>query len=513
MEALARANGQKRSLVLVGFMGAGKSQAAKRAASSLGLDCIDSDSELERELEESIASFFDREGEQAFRRREQELVVGLLRRSHGEVIALGGGAIESESVRAAASEHVVCYLEVDAQTAWQRASAGTRPLARDWEAFKRLHARRQPLYEDLADAIVPANKTSFAKALPALGVLMGSSIDRLRLIFAHAASGDYPVFIGSGLCAAGFFYPPQARRYVVCDQAVDALYSVDGAFSKSVIEPGEGQKTLGQAESILRSMARAGVSSDDVVVALGGGVVGDLAGFCAATYQRGIGVVQVPTTLVAQVDSAYGGKTAVDLPEAKNYVGAYHQPASVLVDPSTLASLPRSELNAGFAEVVKTALIAGGRLWDRVRAGAVCDEQTITDCARTKLAVVASDERDRGGRQVLNLGHTVAHALETATGYRRYRHGEAVAIGLLCALRLSGQSELRAEVCDLLRRQGLPLAIEGVSCAAIVDLVARDKKRRGGEVGFVLVCAPGSVTTGHAVSQSELKAALEEVCE
>ncbi len=173
----------------------------------------------------------------------------------------------------------------------------------------------------------------------------------------------------------------------------------------------------------------------DHVVALGGGVVGDLAGFCAATYQRGVPVVHVPTTLVAQVDSAYGGKTGVDLPQAKNYVGAYHQPAGVLVDPDTLGDAAGAELAAGWAEVLKTALIAGGGLWERVAAGGEVDERTILACARTKLAVVAADERDAGRRQVLNLGHTVGHAIETATGYARYRHGEAVALGLLAALR------------------------------------------------------------------------------
>ena len=187
----------------------------------------------------------------------------------------------------------------------------------------------------------------------------------------------------------------------------------------------------------------AGMTRADHVVALGGGVVGDLAGFCAATYQRGVPVVQVPTTLVAQVDSAYGGKTGVDLPRAKNYVGCYHQPAGVIVDPDVLATLPAAELAAGWVEVLKTALIAGGALWERVAGAAEVDEWMIFECARTKLEVVAADERDGGLRQVLNLGHTVGHAIETVTGYARYRHGEAVGLGLLAALRLSGQDELR----------------------------------------------------------------------
>ena len=251
---------------------------------------------------------------------------------------------------------------------------------------------------------------------------------------------------------------------------------------------------------------------DDHVAALGGGVVGDVAGFCAAVYQRGVKVVQVPTTLVAQVDSAYGGKTGVDLPEGKNYAGAYHQPAAVLVDPATMATLPQAELAAGWAEVIKTALIAGGPLWERVRSGAALDRDLVLACARTKLAVVASDERDTGRRQVLNLGHTVGHAIETATGYRRYRHGEAVGLGLLAALELSGQAELRAEVAGLLAARGLPTTLAAdVDADAVVTATARDKKRRAGRVGFVLVEAPGDVRPGRPVPEGELRRAVAEL--
>ena len=229
------------------------------------------------------------------------------------------------------------------------------------------------------------------------------------------------------------------------------------------------------------------MAHDDHVVALGGGVVGDVAGFCAAVYQRGVPVVQVPTTLVAQVDSAYGGKTGVDLPEGKNYVGAYHQPAAVLADPSTLATLPAEELAAGWAEVVKTGLIAGGDLWRRVRSRerTAPDRDLVLACARMKLRIVAQDERDAGRRQTLNLGHTVGHAIETATGYRRYRHGEAVGLGLLAALTLSEQPELRDEVAGLLAARGLPVQLDpAVDREAVAAAVQRDKKRRGGRVGL-----------------------------
>ena len=277
--------------------------------------------------------------------------------------------------------------------------------------------------------------------------------------------------------------------------------------------PGEQSKTIAHAEIVWSELARAGVTRADVVVALGGGVVGDLAGFCAATFQRGVRYVQVPTTLVAQVDSAYGGKTGVDLEQAKNYVGAYHQPQAVIADPGVLTTLPPAELAAGYAEVVKTALIAGGRLWDVIRSGGdPADPRVIAACARCKLRIVARDERDGSVRQVLNLGHTVGHAIETVTGYATYRHGEAVGLGLLAALRLSGHGALRDEVAELLGARGLPTTMSGVDPDAVVMATARDKKRVGeGPVPFVLLPAPGDPRMGSTVAPRDLIAAVREL--
>jgi len=352
------------------------------------------------------------------------------------------------------------------------------------------------------------------RALPAL-LALARAPSATRLLWARSASGDYPVYAAPALLESGF-WPVEGRRFCVTDANVAALHAaaVEPLAGEVIVAPGEGSKTLAGAEHVLRSLAQQGMGRDDHVVALGGGVIGDLAGFCAATYQRGVGVVQVPTSLVAQVDSAYGGKTGVDLPEAKNYVGAYHQPRAVLVDPATLLTLPREELAAGYAEVVKTALIAGGQLWQRVQDGAAGAAQpdVILACARTKLAVVAEDERDDGRRQVLNLGHTVGHAIETVTAYGRYRHGEAVALGLLAALRLSGQDELRAQVSELFAAHGLAITMTDVDPEAVALATERDKKRRGeGPVPYVLVRAPGDVVAGEPVAHADLLAAVREL--
>jgi shikimate kinase/3-dehydroquinate synthase len=438
------------------------------------------------------------------------VICALLARPDARAVALGGGALESERVRDALEGHVVVHVEVDPGAAWRRASGKGRPLARDRGRFVELYEQRRATYDAFSHATLPpADRGQPLRALPAL-LALSEAPAGTRLVWAAAASGDYPVFVGRGLIESGFFHPPGGRRFVVTDENVAMRHRVaaDGAVA---IPAGETEKNLGRAEAVLRAMASAGLAREDLVVAVGGGVVGDLAGFCAAVYQRGIRHVQVPTTLVAQVDSAYGGKTGVDLPEGKNYAGAFHQPTAVIVDPAALDTLPPEERAAGYAEVVKTALIAGGPLWSRVRGGAAVDEAVIVGCLRAKLAVVAADERDAGRRQVLNLGHTVAHAIESATGYRRYRHGEAVALGLLAALRLSNKAVLREEVAGLLAEQGLPDRFEGASVDDVVSLVARDKKRQGGRVPFVLVQAPGEVSHGHEVSDADLRAAVEEL--
>jgi shikimate kinase/3-dehydroquinate synthase len=512
VEALtaSEADARSRAFVFVGFMGAGKSTAARAAAAELGVEPRDSDRELEHALGEAIESYFDREGEAAFRAREEEVVLDLLSRPDTRVLALGGGALGSERVRDAVRDHTVVHLQIGVDEAWRRASGKGRPLARDRGQFEQLKHDRETVYETLASvSFPPMPRDGMRRAMRVLTALEGAP-EGTRLAWAASASGEYPVFFGRGLVGAGFFHPDDGRRFVVTDENVGALHRVAGE-AQLAVPAGEQQKTLARAEEVLRFLAASGATRDDVLTAVGGGVVGDLAGFCAAVYQRGMRWVGIPTSLVAQVDSAYGGKTGVDLPEAKNYVGAYHHPAAVLVDPSLLETLPAEEASAGYAEVVKTALIAGGPLWARVREGGPVDDETIWRCLRTKLAVVADDERDAGRRQVLNLGHTVGHAIEAATGYGRYRHGEAIGIGLLAALRLSGRDVLRKEVAGLLAARGLPAAFEGAAVDDVLVYVARDKKRAGGRIPFVLVQAPGEVTPGHDVGADELRAAVEEV--
>jgi shikimate kinase/3-dehydroquinate synthase len=506
---------QRRVVAVIGFMGAGKSTAAASAARALGTRPVDVDSVIEERLGKPIDRIFAEDGEAAFRRTEEAVTLELLAAPGSRVLALGGGAVGSAAVRTALAEHLVVWIDVDVETAWARCRGSARPLAVDRAQFARLHAEREPLYDELADVVVPHERSH---RLPEVLAAAEGLDPEVRLLWAASASGDYPAYIGAGLLGPDPFWPAAVagRRFLVTDGRVARLYGerLDPFSGRVMIMPGEQSKTIAHAEIVWSELAQAGMTRADVVVALGGGVVGDLAGFCAATYQRGVRYVQVPTTLVAQVDSAYGGKTGVDLEEAKNYVGAYHQPQAVIADPQVLESLEPEELAAGYAEVVKTALIAGGPLWEMVRGGAdPGDQRVIAACARTKLRIVARDERDDGVRQVLNLGHTVGHAIETVTGYATYRHGEAVALGLLAVLRLSGHDALRQEVMELFAARGLPVRLDRqVDPDAVVMATARDKKRVGeGAVPFVLLPEPGRPETGSAIAPRDLIAAVREL--
>ncbi len=508
-------------IALVGFMAAGKSHAARAIASALDEPVRDTDAMISDRLGEPLEDFFEREGEARFREIEEVAVLDAL--DAGGVVALGGGAVGSERVRVALREATTVWCRVSEGVAWERCKGSSRPLASDRGRFAALYEERQPLYQGVARVVLPrGGYDTPEKAARWIATLRGRPA--LRMTWARAGEAEYPVVVGAqaGQLLNATGAPQIGRRtFAVVDPRAVASGAVVPAGCEAPIEAsgGERAKTLAEAERLLIELAHRGARRDDALLALGGGVVGDLAGFCAAVYQRGIPVIQMPTTLVAQVDSSLGGKTGVDLVEGKNYVGAYHQPAAVFADPKALAGLPEEELAAGMAEVVKTALIAGGDLWERVRA---LDREALSaparlgsvilECAETKLTVVAEDERDGGRRAVLNLGHTIGHAIETATGYQRYRHGEAVALGLLAALRLSGVAELREEVASLLASFGLPTTLDPtVEADQIVAATAADKKFTAAGLRIVLVREPGDVEHGFPVGEAELLSAVEDL--
>jgi 3-dehydroquinate synthase len=336
-------------------------------------------------------------------------------------------------------------------------------------------------------------------------------LDRLGELWAPLAAGPNVLLVSDTNLTAH------------AERAADALQAAGLAVIPATVAPGETSKTLGEVERLSRLAASAGLRRADAVVALGGGVVGDLAGFVAAAYQRGVRLVHVPTTLLAMVDSAIGGKTGVDIPEGKNYVGAIWQPQLVVMDMDTLGTLPPRELSCGFAEVIKYGLLDGVPLFERVeswpRLPGPADElaDLIRLCIEHKLRVVAADERELGIRASLNLGHTVGHGIEAAAGYDRYRHGEAISLGLLAALRIAEREcgldpSWRDRTRAVIERHHLPVRLDpAVATEAIIAAMGRDKKASAGGLNMVGVGSPGDVRLGVNPRPEDVVAAIEEL--
>ena len=371
------------------------------------------------------------------------------------MVALGGGAVETESIRRALREHALTvHVEVDPATAWI-AGRRRRPAARAGGA-ELPRAARAPLA-----ALRGGRADAVAGDVDGI-VLAAAGIDVEEGLLARLAElVDGEVEVIADATVLGLHRPP-------LEAPVHALRG------------GEEAKSLGAVERLWRELR---LGRDGTIVAFGGGCTTDVAGFAAATYLRGVRWVAVPTTLVGQVDAAIGGKTAVNLPEGKNLVGAFHWPERTAIDPALLETLPESERRAGMAEVVKTGLLAGEPLWE------LPADELVGRCAAYKAAVCLRDPYERGERAVLNLGHTFAHALEAAGDYHGPSHGEAVALGLLAALRLSGLDTDAVE--EVLAPQPVRVNRDAAWAA-----LSRDKKSVNGTPRLVLLEAPGKPVTG-----------------
>jgi shikimate kinase / 3-dehydroquinate synthase len=459
-------NALGRQVALVGFMGAGKTTLAPLVAERLGRRSVDCDRLLEGRVQLKLGELFAKAGEVEFRIAEAGIVVGALESSPDAVIALGGGAIKSPTVRAALRDNALTVLvEVDLDTAWERVEGSDRPLAKDRAQFRALYEERLPLYRETADAVA-------------------CDVDGIVL----AAAGVHHE--AGGLERLGELVPGDGPVALVADSTVLGIHGGraqaslgDRLVSSHELPPGEGAKQLHVVERLWSELS---LDRGGTVVALGGGCVTDAAGFAAASYLRGVPWVTVPTTLVGQVDAAIGGKTAIDIPQGKNLVGAFHWPARVVIDERLLETLPEHERRMGRAELVKTELLAGRPL--DVRAAAAY-----------KAGLCVRDPHDRGPRQWLNLGHTFAHALEAAADFD-LPHGQAVALGLLAALRLSGRDTATVE--EELAPQ--PVAVDRERAWAAL---LRDKKRAGGEINLVLLSDDGP--TLEARSAEEVRATLD----
>lgn len=532
-------------VVLIGFSGTGKSTVGRALASRLGWEFVDTDREVVRAAGKPIHRIFAEDGEPAFRWLEGEAVRRAMQGDQ-RIVALGGGAVMDPANRQALDGATVTLLDADPGTLLARLSqdmdSEPRPMlatADPQHRIESLKAAREPVYRELADVVVSTN-----------GLTVEAVVDRIVesieehpakregaiRIEVQAGGGSYPVLLGRGLLdRAGLLLRESGlhgRVRLIADADVLAIYGPqleaalrgEGFESESRGVPsGEASKSLEIASSLYDWLVETGTERRDLVLALGGGVVGDLAGFVAATFLRGLRLVQLPTSLLAQVDSSVGGKVAVNHPRGKNLIGAFYPPALVIADTATLSTLPRREASA-MAEVVKHGVILDEGLFSDIEAqsdalasleaGAL--EPIVARSIQIKARVVEQDEREAGLRAILNYGHTIGHAVETVTDLSVYRHGEAVAIGMAGAAAIAVElgmtgDEVERRQKELLVRLNLPVACPGLSIGKLVAAMGRDKKASEGKVAWVLPERIGRVVTRRDVPRAVVERVLERL--
>jgi shikimate kinase/3-dehydroquinate synthase len=533
------------NVVLVGFMGSGKSTVGPHLAHQLGRPFIDLDDLIEADAGQSVSEIFSSEGEAGFRERESRWLQRTLERDRF-VVAIGGGAPMSQEnwARIRDGNCVVALTAEPTELARRLNGSTDRPLLQPGKAsaIASLLPSRLPRYLE-ADLVVKTDGLDPAVVAEQVkGRLSAGGLQRIPI---DIAGSRHEVTIGYGLT---HLVPGSLRKLnpssvygggqgggvlVVSDPAIAERHAqalIDAFASEGItarlhlVPAGEAAKELAVLAGIYDALAAAGVDRDGALIALGGGTVGDVAGFAAATWMRGIRYVQMPTTLLAMVDSSIGGKTAINLPAGKNLAGAVHQPSAIFCDLAYLDTLPDEDYRASLAEVIKAALIADPSFVDWLKSNmpavlrreSSAVREAVARAIEIKAAVVAQDPQETGQRAILNYGHTVAHALERAAGFGRLRHGEAVAWGMEVAARIS----LRTGDCrpdgvevqhSLLRDAGLLSDRPAIPHAKLIEAMRHDKKSRAGELRWVLLREIGRAEYGQSVEPSVVEAALAEV--
>ena len=555
----SRPDAPARSIVLIGMMGVGKTTIGRRLARRLALSFVDADAEIEKAAGCSIPDIFALHGEAAFRAGEQRVLARLLSQPP-QVIATGGGAFMNAETRALIQARgTSVWLRADLDVLVKRVKRNhNRPLLRQGDPqdiLARLMRERDPVYGE-ADFAVESNEGEPEQAVDAIltrlrqrpapsplspPVFLSETMTSAPITVPVAlGERSYDILVGAGLVAraAELLRPVLSRAVtaIVTDEqvaklhlpALQAALDAGGIQHRAIVVPaGEQTKDFRHLEQVTDGLLDARVERSDPIIALGGGVIGDLTGFAASILRRGAPVVQIPTTLLAQVDSSVGGKTGINTRQGKNLVGTFHQPSLVLADVGVLATLPPREFRAGYAEVVKYGLLGDAPFFEwletngqKVMAqdGAALTHAVVTSC-RAKADIVARDERENGDRALLNLGHTFAHAIETAAGYGTVLHGEAVSVGMVCAFDLSARlglcpAEDVARVIRHLRATGMPVGWRDLGNrwdpAELVRHIAQDKKAKGGTITFVLTRGIGKAFLSRDVTAADVEAVLAQ---
>jgi len=520
------------NIVLTGFMGTGKTAVGREVARQMGLPFVDMDAEIKARAGKSIPSIFAEDGEAVFRQMEAALCEELSTRS-GLVIATGGGALVDPANRAlmVGSGAVVC-LTCDVDELLRRVDRGSNPdrplldVTDPRTEVERLLAVRRKAYEAIPWQV---DTTALSVAEAAARVVEIAGVIALPVRY---PGGQYEIHVGDGLLAhvGGLLratgVPSGTLIAIVSNPVVAPLYGerVDAALRLAGLQPftcsipdGEQHKTLASVAALYEQFLAGGLDRGGTVLSLGGGVTGDIAGFAAATFMRGVRFAQMPTTLLAMVDASVGGKTGVDLPQGKNLVGTFKQPALVAIDPTVLATLPVEEIRSGVAEMIKHGVIGAPDLLVELEATAHDAQPAIRNdhiarSLRIKIAVVEEDPFEGGHRAVLNLGHTLGHALERMSGFT-LRHGPAVGIGMVTAARIAAElgraaPSLADRIEGLLSAWGLPVRCPPFDVDAIWEAMAHDKKRRGRRLRWVLPRAVGEVEIVEDVPRHVVRSVL-----
>ena len=538
-----------RTIVLVGLMGAGKTSIGRRLAEKMGLAFVDADVEIEKAAGKSVSDIFAENGEAHFRDGERKVIARLLENGN-QVLATGGGAFINDETRARIKETAVSiWLKADLDLLMKRvAKRGGRPLLEtaDPEATMRNYIElRYPIYAE-ADITVESRDVQHNHmvndVIRAIAQWNSDQPVAPPPVRVQLGNRSYDIEIGDGLLATAgeriksFLARPLTT--IVTDANVAELHlktltdSLDAqaiAHHEIIIKPGEASKSYAGLAEVCDKLLATGIERKDTILILGGGVMGDLAGFAASILRRGVKFIQIPTSLLAQVDSSVGGKTGINSPHGKNLIGSFHQPQHVLIDLGLLKTLPRRQMAAGYAEVVKYGLLGDIRFYNWLDANwqsvldynpDALDHAVRVSCA-TKARIVAEDETETGVRALLNLGHTFGHALESATGYSDILlHGEAVSIGMVQAFRFSEMLELCAfgtadKIEKHLARVGLPTHVSHINAilpppAALVETMRQDKKASAGKLTFILVRGIGEAFVARDVRDEDVLRFLHE---
>jgi 3-dehydroquinate synthase len=546
-----------KNIALIGFSATGKSEVAKKVAAFMNWQAIDIDDEVVKRSGREIEDIFKQEGEEYFRSIEHdELEKNCIKEQI--VIATGGGILlDPRNCELLNKNCLIIDLEAKVGTIYWRlfdnesksGSSAIRPLLRGKDPLVRireLKSSRQLMYVENADWTVHTDNISIDEVSEQIVNIWNMSHRTIKdesteatgvAAIVNTTGGIYPVFIqpdiiadtGKKLKQFGF----SGKAVVISDSNVYALYgekciqSIKEAGFKTfhfVVPAGETSKSHEEAITIYDFLIKNRIERNDVVVALGGGMVGDLAGFVAATYLRGVPWIQVPTTLIGMVDASIGGKVAVNHVRGKNLIGAFYQPRMVVEDINTLLTLPAREMNSGWAEVIKHGLIIDEkyfRLLERSSAQLLKLEQEMTGkvvawSARIKAQIVSEDEREKGKRIILNFGHTLAHGLEAATEYSLFLHGEAVSIGMVAAAMISCRSGMLSQdslvrIRAVLKQFKLPVDCTGVSVQSVLSSMQLDKKVRNEAVNWVLLEKIGKTKISDAVEKNVILDVLHEV--